>query len=110
MVSKDEEVGVDFFKSTRMKVKRRSTPPLNEFDKDEYDGECLLIGRFLKTMTMDASWAREEVSQLRKRAYRYFLRNGKIWRHPKKQNNGPLRVIARAEDQVRVISEFHESP
>ena len=103
MVSKDEEVGVDFFKSTRMKVKRRSTPPLNEFDKDEYDGECLLIGRFLKTMTMDASWAREEVSQLRKRAYRYFLRNGKIWKHLKKRNDAPLRVITRTEDQAKLI-------
>ena len=84
MVSEDEEGGVDFFKSVRMKVKGRSTPPLNEFDKNDYDGEWLLIGRFRKTMTTDASWTREEASQLRKRAYRYFLRNGKIWKHPKR--------------------------
>ena len=78
MVLKDEEVGVDFFKSARMKIKRLSTPPLNEFDENDYDGEWLLIGRFVRTMTEDASWTREEASQLRKRAYRYFLRKGKI--------------------------------
>ena len=33
-----------------MKVNRRSTPPLNEFDENDYDGERLLIGGFLNTM------------------------------------------------------------
>ena len=53
---------------------------------------------------------REEARQLRKRAYRYFLRNGKIWRVPKRRNNASLRIIARADDQEKLISEFHESP
>ena len=97
MVSEGEEGGVDFFKSARMKVKRRSTPSLNEFDE-----EWLLIGRFLKTMTTDASLTREEANQLRKKAYRYFLRNGKIWRHPKKQNDAPLWVIAQVLEILRI--------
>ena len=80
MVSEDEEVRVDFFKSVRMKFKKRSTPPLNEFDEDDYDMEWLLIWRFLKTMTTDTSMTREEARHLRKKAYWYFLRNGKIWR------------------------------
>ena len=77
-----------------MKVRRQSTPPLNEFNEDDYDEEWLMIGRFLKKMAMIASLIREEASQLRKKAYRYLLRNGKIRRHPKKRNNAPLRVIA----------------
>ena len=56
-----------------MKVKRRSTPSLNKFDEENYDRGWLLIGRFLKTMTTDASLTREEVSQLRKKVYKYFL-------------------------------------
>ena len=90
MVSKDEEVGADFFESARMKVKRRTTSPLNEFDENDYDREWLLIWRFQKTMMLDASLTREEASRLRKKAYMYFLRNGKIWRHPKKRNDAPL--------------------
>ena len=77
MVSEDEEVGANFFKTMRMRVRGRSTPPLNEFDEDDNNGEWLLIGRFLKTMTTDASMTREEASQLRKKAQSYFLRNGK---------------------------------
>ena len=61
-----------------LKVNKRSTPPLNEFDENDYDGEWLLIGRFLRTMTTNTSWTRKEASQLWKKAYGYFLRNGKI--------------------------------
>ena len=110
MVSENEEVGADFFKSARMTLKRQSTPPRSEFDEDDYDGEWPLTGRSLKTMTTDTSMTREEVGKLRKKAYRYFLRNGKIWRVPKRRNDALLRVIARAEDQQKLISEFHNSP
>ena len=64
MVSENQQVGANFFKSAQMKVKRRSTPPLNEFDKNGYDEEWLLIGRFLTTMTEDPSWTREECENL----------------------------------------------
>ena len=83
---------------------------MNEFDEDGYDGEWLLIGRFLKTMTTDASMTKEEAGRLRKKAYRYFLRNGKIWRVPKRRSDAPLRVIASTDDQRELMSEFHESP
>ena len=79
MVSENEEVGADFFKSTLMKVNKRSTSPLNEFDEDEYDGEWLLIGRFLSTMTTNVSWTKDEASRLRKKAYKFFLQSGKLW-------------------------------
>ena len=83
---------------------------MNEFKDDDYNKEWLLIRRFLITMTMDTSMTREEARQLWKNAQRHFLLNGKIWTLPKRQNNAPLKVIAGAKDQVRLISEFHESP
>ena len=90
MVSENEEVGADFFESARMRIKGRSAPPVNEFDEDSYNGEWLLIRRFLKTMTTDASMTKEEAGRLRKKAYRYFLQNGKIWRIPKRRSDAPL--------------------
>ena len=110
MVSEDEEVGADFFKSARLKTERRSAPPVNDFNEDGYNGEWLLIGRFLKTMTTDAAMTKEEAGRLRKKAYRYFLRGGEIWRLPKRKSDAPLRVIVSIEDQQKLISEFHESP
>jgi hypothetical protein len=58
MVSEDEEVGVDFFDAAHLTSERMSTPTLNEFDESDYDGEWLLIGRFLKTMTSATEWTR----------------------------------------------------
>ena len=51
----------------------RSTPELNKFNEGEYDGEWLQIGRFLRTMTPDVAWTREEANRIRKNAYRFFL-------------------------------------
>ena len=66
----------------RPKVNKRSIAPLNEFDKDDYEGEWFLMGRFMSTMTTDASWAMEGTSRLWKKAYKFFLQGGKIWLHP----------------------------
>ena len=90
MVSEDEEVGADFFKSARLKTERRSAPPVNDFNEEGYSGEWLLVGRFLKTMTTDAEMSAEEAGRLRKKAYRYFLRGGEIWRLPKRKSDSPL--------------------
>ena len=80
MVSEDEEVGVDFFKSAYI-TRERSTPTLNEFREDEYNGEWLQICMFLKTMTPDVVWTKDEATRIRNKVYRYFLWDGNIWRH-----------------------------
>ena len=41
MISEDEEVGVDFFESAQITARGRSTPAVNEFNEDEYEGELL---------------------------------------------------------------------
>ena len=38
MVSEDEEVGADFFKSARLKTERQSAPPVNDFNEDATTG------------------------------------------------------------------------
>jgi hypothetical protein len=60
MVSEDQDVGVDVFETAHLAMERGGTLALNEFDESEYDGEWLWIGRFLKTMTPEAEWTRED--------------------------------------------------
>jgi hypothetical protein len=110
MVSENEDVGVDFFETAHLATEREGTRALNEFDESEYDGEWLQIGRFLKTMTPAMEWTREEACQIRKKAYRFFLRDGHIWRHPKKKNYVSLRVVTKKEEQEELLTAFHESP
>ena len=106
MVSEDEEVGVDFFESAQMMANKRSTPAMNEFNEDDYEGEWVLIGRFLSTMTTDASWAKEEASRLGKKEYKFFLWNKKICQHRKKLNGTPLQVVTRKVDQSLLMTQF----
>jgi hypothetical protein len=110
MVSEDEEVGVDFFETARVTTGRASTPTLNDFDAREYDGEWLLIRRFLRTMTSMAEWTKEEANRIRKKAYRFFLHDGYMWKHPKKRGGAPLRVIVKGEEQKELLAAFHDSP
>ena len=61
-------------------------------------------------MTLDAAWTKEETNRIRKKAYRFFLRDGCIWKHLKKRNNIPLRVVAKKEEQEELLTAYHESP
>jgi hypothetical protein len=50
-------------------------------------------------MTPAAEWTRKEANRIRKKAYRFFLRDGYIWKYPKKRSGAPLRVVAKGEEQ-----------
>jgi hypothetical protein len=110
MVSEEEDVGVDFFEAAYLAAEPGSTSTLSEFDESRYDGEWLRIGRFLKTMTPAAEWTREEACQIQKKAYRFFLCDGRIWKHPKRKKSVPLRVVTKKEEQEELLVAFHESP
>ena len=69
MVSEDEEVGMDFFEAAYVTTDRGSTPALNDFDDSKYDGEWLQIGGFLRTMTPNVSWTKDEANRIRKKAW-----------------------------------------
>ena len=98
------------FEATYVTTRRGSTPALNEFDESKYDGEWLQIGGFLRTMTLDAAWTKEETNRIRKKAYQFFLRDWYIWKHPKKRDDIPLRVVAKKEEQEELLAAYHESP
>ena len=55
MVSENEDVALDFFKGARLLIENRGAPTLHTFNENEYEGEWLLIGRFLRIITVDAS-------------------------------------------------------
>ena len=98
MVSEDEEVCVDFFEAAYVMTSTESTLTLNDFDESKYNGEWLQIGGFLKTMIPYMTWTKEEANRIRKKAYRFFLRDGSIWQHPKKRDGVSLRVVAKKEE------------
>ena len=61
-------------------------------------------------MIPGAAWTKDEANRIRKKAYRFFLRDGYIWKHPKKRNGIPLRVVAKKEEQEELLAAYHDSP
>ena len=59
---------MDFFEATYVTTEGTGTLALNDFDESKYDGEWLQIGGFLRTMTPDASWTKDEANRIRKKA------------------------------------------
>jgi hypothetical protein len=41
-------------------------------------------------MTPATKWTRAEANRIWKKAYRFFLLDGRIWKHLKKRNGVPL--------------------
>ena len=48
-------------------------------------------------------------TEFRKKAYKYFLKDGALWRHAKKKNETPIKLVCKLEEQQKLISEFHDS-
>ena len=59
---------------------------------------------------MDASWTKDEANRIRKKAYRFSLRDGYLWKHPKKRNDIPLRVVAKKEEHEELLVAYHDGP
>ena len=73
MVSENEDVALDFFKTAQASVEDQDVQVLHAFNESEYDGEWLHIGKFLSSMTTDSSWSKKQAYRIRKKAYNHFL-------------------------------------
>ena len=60
MVLEDKDVALDLFKMVQASVEDRDVQVLKAFNESKYARECLHIGRFLRSMTTDASWMEEQ--------------------------------------------------
>ena len=79
------------------------------FMDTEYNGEWLMIGRYLNTLTKQEDWSDADFKRIRKKAYGYFLWDGHLWKRPKQLKGVPQRVVCDKETQQQVLKEFHES-
>lgn len=79
-----------------------------EFDESLYSGELLLIGRYLCTLEADKEWTTEEFKRIRKKAYNFLLKEGFLWKRPKKKGHIPLRVIDTQEEKLQILQYCHD--
>ena len=94
--SNEEDVGLVFFTSSCAQV-------LTTFIEEDYEGEFVEIGKYLSSLQKDESWSTEDFHRIRKKAYKYFLKDGALWRHAKKKNGTLMRVVCKLEDQQKLM-------
>ena len=104
MMDEDEEIEDGFFVNTLDHGNGSS-----EFHEEEYDQELSQIGRFLRSHNPDPTWSFNEFKRIRKKAYKFFLQDGYLWKQPRKITEPPVRVLGRNDQQQKVINEFHDS-
>ena len=63
-----------------------------EFREEEY-GELLQIGKFLQAQEGSHDWTPKDFPLFRKKAYRFFLKDGYLWKLAKKVKDPPTRAI-----------------
>jgi hypothetical protein len=78
------------------------------FCEDLYSGELLVIGRYLSTLERDTRWSNEEFGKIRKKAYKFMVREGYLWRRPNGSKQVPLRVLDTEGEKIQVLQEAHD--
>ena len=74
----------------------------------EYDGEYLLIGRYLESMERPLDITDDDFRRLRRKAFRYLVRDGYLYKRSKKGRVPPRRVIGRPAERQEVIASLHD--
>lgn len=68
-----------------------------------------MIGQYLSTLQKRDAWSKANYDKIQRKAYGYFLKDGFLWKHPKKTIDLPHRVICKKKMQEELLKEFHES-
>ena len=78
------------------------------FHESEYCDEMLLLGHYLSSLQKPDNCSNEQFMKIRKRVKSFFLHEGHLWKHPKKEIGHPQRVVCRPEVKKQIIQECHE--
>jgi hypothetical protein len=81
-----------------------------EFFREELYGDILRdIGLYLQTCKKQDHWTANRFKKIRRRAYGFLLKDGYLWKQPKRSDSVPLRVIDDSESKESILKEFHDS-
>lgn len=73
-----------------------------EFRQVLYYGDLLAIGKYLSTLARDPAWSTQEFNKIRNKSYKFFLKDGYLWRQGKQRGIDPLRVFIGKESRKRI--------
>jgi hypothetical protein len=78
------------------------------FDRTKYEGNDLILGKYLATLQRPEGMSDGDYAQLRKKAKNFMVRDGMLFKRSKKGGVPPRRVIGLREERIEAIKEVHE--
>ncbi|KAL3678944.1 hypothetical protein R1sor_021900 [Riccia sorocarpa] len=79
------------------------------FCEELYSGRLRDIGLYMSTLSRREEWSDAQFKEIRQKAYGYLLRDGYLWRRPKRRDGVLLRVIDDSDTKLQLLKEFHEA-
>ncbi|KAL3702469.1 hypothetical protein R1sor_020491 [Riccia sorocarpa] len=79
------------------------------FKEDLYSGKLRDIGFYLSTLERRGDWNEAEFKKIRQKAYGFLLRDGYLWKRPKRRDGDFLRVVDGEDTKLELLKEFHEA-
>ena len=79
------------------------------FEANQYEGRLRDIGIYLSTLRRQEGWMDKTFKNIRHQSYGYLLRDGFLWKRPKRKDGVPLRVIGDMETKNQILKEFHDT-
>ena len=79
------------------------------FHKHLYEGRLKDIGIYLSTMKRQDDWMDKTFKDIRHQSYSYLLKDGFLWKRPKRSDMDPLRVVGDLDTKSKVLKEFHDT-
>jgi hypothetical protein len=74
----------------------------------EYIGDDLMLGQYLETLRRPDGLNDAQYQQLRKKARRFFVRDGYLFKRGRKRGFPPRRVVGTQDQRLEVIRELHD--
>lgn len=110
-VENDEEAD-DFFEAKLNSVtignERRNSVARVWLREADYEGDDLILGRYLETLQRPGGLSDQQFMQLRRKAHHFLVRDGYLFKRGRKRGSPPRRVIGTTAQRREVIRGLHD--
>ena len=107
----DPESADDYFESKLYSVTAAPAKDYNAqiwFQETDYEGDDLVLGRYLETLERPEGLSDNQFRQLRKKSHFFLVRNGRLYKRSKKSGIPPRRVLGLEGHRRDAVKSLHD--
>ena len=107
----DEDEADDYFDAKLYGITIATEPPLLArvyLHEAEYDGEDLILGRYLETLQRPDGLTDQQYQSLRKKSRHFLIRDGCLFKRSRRRGQPPRRVIGTELARNEILVELHD--